>query len=107
MVMLPYLIVLIVILAALFFVNGKRTEVHDIKTGELIQEIKEENVTEITVTPKSGESVYIVTGKLKDYDDKESFTTRVIPEEIELITKYAEDQKIKEYVTKKDPGSNK
>ena len=106
MVMLPYLIVLIVILAALFFVNGKRTEVHDIKTGELIQEIKEENVTEITVTPKSGESVYIVTGKLKDYDDKESFTTRVIPEEIELITKYAEDQKIKEYVTKKDPGSN-
>ena len=84
MVMLPYLIVLIVILAALFFVNGKRTEVHDIKTGELIQEIKEENVTEITVTPKSGESVYIVTGKLKDYDDKESFTTRVIPEEIRM-----------------------
>ena len=106
MVMLPYLIVLIVILTALFFMNMKKPEVHDIKTGELIQEIKAENVTEITVTPKSGESVYIVTGKLKDYEEKESFTTRVIPEEIELITKYAEDQKIKEYVTKKDPGSN-
>ena len=105
-VMLPYLIVLIVILTALFFMNMKKPEVHDIKTGELIQEIKAENVTEITVTPKSGESVYIVTGKLKDYEEKESFTTRVIPEEIELITKYAEDQKIKEYVTKKDPGSN-
>ena len=43
MVMLPYLIVLIVILTALFFMNMKKPEVHDIKTGELIQEIKEEN----------------------------------------------------------------
>ena len=106
MVMLPYLMVLVVILAALFFMNGRRNEVHEIKTGELIQEIKDEEVSEITITPKSGESVYIVTGKLKDYKENESFTTRVIPEEIEIITKYAEDQKIEEYVTKKDPGTN-
>ena len=66
MVMLPYLIVLVVILAALFFMNFKKNEIHEIKTGELIQEIKNEKVTELTVTPKSGESVYIVTGKLKD-----------------------------------------
>ena len=106
MVMLPYLMVLVVILAALFFMNGRRNEVHEIKTGELIKEIKDEEVSEITITPKSGESVYIVTGKLKDYKENESFTTRVIPEEIEIITKYAEDQKIEEYVTKKDPGTN-
>jgi len=106
MVMLPYLIVLIVILAALFFLNGNRVEVHDIKTGELIQEIKDEQVTELTITPKRGESVYIVTGKLKEYDDNESFTTRVIPEEIKTIYEYAEEQEIKEYVTKKDPGTN-
>jgi len=106
MVMLPYLIVLIVILAALFFLNGNRVEVHDIKTGELLQEIKDEQVTEITITPKSGESVYIVTGKLKEYDDNESFSTRVIPEEINTIYEYAEEQEIKEYVTKKDPGTN-
>lgn len=106
MVMLPYLIVLIIILTVLFFMNGNKTEVHDIKTGELIQEIKNEKVSEITITPKSGESIYIVTGKLKDYKEKESFTTRVIPEEIQTVTKYAEEQNIKEYVTKKDPGSN-
>ncbi len=106
MVMLPYLVVLIVILTALFFINGNKDKVHDLKTGELIQEIKKEKVSEITVTPKSGESIYIVTGKLKDYDKNESFTTRVIPEEIEVITKYAEDKNIKEYVTKKDPGTN-
>ena len=106
MVMLPYLIVLIVILAALFFMNGKRNEVHDLNTGELIKEIKEEKVTEITITPKSGESVYIVTGKLEDYKDNESFTTRVIPEEIKTIYEYAEEQDIEEYVTKKDPGTN-
>jgi len=106
MVMLPYLIVLIIILTVLFFMNGSKNEVHDIKTGELIQEIKNEKVSEITITPKSGESIYIVTGKLKDYKEKESFTTKVIPEEIGTVTKYAEEQNIKEYVTKKDPGSN-
>ena len=106
MAILPYIVVFTVIIAALFFINSKKNEVHEINTGELIQEIKNETVTELTVTPKSGESIYIVTGKLKEYEENESFTTRVIPEEIETITKYAEDQDIKEFVTKKDPGTN-
>ena len=106
MAMMPYIILAIVLVGAFFFLNTGREITHELKTGELISEIREENVTEITITPKSSESIYIVEGKLKDYEDNESFTARVIGEEIQTITDYAEEQKIKEYETNKDPGSN-
>ncbi len=105
MAMMPYIVLAIVLVGALFFMN-KDQKPHELKTGELISEIKNENVTEITITPKSSESIYIVEGKLKDYKDGESFSARVIGEEIGTITEYAEAQEIKEYETNKDPGSN-
>ena len=104
--MLPYLIVLIVIVAALFWLQGGDAKVNKLSTGELIQEIKKEKVTEITITPKSSESVYYIEGKLKDYGKNESFESKVIGEEVKVITEYAEEQNIKEYDTNKDPGSN-
>ena len=72
------------------------TKPHELTTGELLEQIKEQKVTEITITPKSSESVYEIEGKLSDYSKKEYFTARVISEEIETITKYAKDQEIKE-----------
>jgi cell division protease FtsH len=106
MAMFPYVIVLAIILIALFFTYDNKSEVHELKTGELIQEIQKEEVSEITITPKSSESIYIVEGRLKSYSDKESFTTKIIGEEITTITEYAEKQGIAEFETKKDPGSN-
>ena len=104
--MAPYVILAVALVVTLFFVNNGSVEVHELKTGELIQEIKEGNVTEITITPKSSESVYYIEGKLDGYDKKESFVAKVISEEVETITAYAKDQEIKEYETEKDPGSS-
>ncbi len=104
--MLPYVVVAVVIVIALLLLNGNQTKVNDIKTGELIDAIQNKEVTEITITPKMGESVYIITGKMKEYDENESFTTRVISEEVNTITEYAEEQNIKEFKTNKDPGSS-
>ena len=104
--MIPYIIVAIVLTGLFFFMNGANTEIHKLTTGELIQEIKNEKVTEITITPKSSESVYYVEGKLDGYKKGESFTSKVITEEIGTITEYAKAQDIKEYKTEKDPGSN-
>lgn len=104
--MIPYLIVAIVLTGLFFFMNGTNNEIHKLTTGELIQEIKNEKVTEITITPKSSESVYYVEGKLDGYKKGESFSTKVITEEIGTITEYAKAQEIKEYKTEKDPGSN-
>ncbi len=103
--MLPYVVVAVIIVVALLLLNGNQPKVNKIDTGELITAIQNNEVTEITITPKSSEGVYIIEGKLKDYGESESFTTRVISEEVNTITKYAEEQGIEEYKTNKDPGS--
>lgn len=106
MAMMPFVLVAVAVLALYFAINGNSVEVHNLTTGELIQEIEQENVTEITITPKSSESIYYVEGKLESYGNKESFTSKVISEEIDTITEYAKEQNIKKYETNKDPGSS-
>ncbi len=104
--MLPFVIVFCVFIIALIGINYKQPKVNDLETGELIQAIKDHNVTEITITPKSSESVYYIEGKLDGYGENESFSTKVVSEEIDTIITYAEEQNIEKYDTKKDPGSN-
>ena len=72
----PYLILVVVIFAVLSFLNLGGTITHEITTGELIKEMSNKNVTEITITPSSEESVYYVEGKLSEYKDTEKFKGR-------------------------------
>ena len=103
----PYVILGIVILLAFLFYNNARYEVHEMTTGELFTAISESKVSEITITPKSSESVYYITGKLNDYKEGESFTTKVVEEELNNVTSYAVDKKLGvKYNTNKDPGSS-
>ena len=101
----PYLILVVVIFAVLSFLNLGGTLTHDITTGELIKEMGNKNVTEITITPSSEESVYYVEGKLSEYKDNEKFKATVVEAEVENITKYAEANNLKVYETNPDPGS--
>ena len=55
---LPYLVLIGVVLVVIFALNMQGTKVNELSTGELITELKEDNVTEITVTPKSDERIY-------------------------------------------------
>ncbi len=102
----PYFVLLIVVLGTLYFYNMTFYEVHELTTGELYKEIKDKNVTEITITPKSNDSIYYVEGKLKDYKETESFSAKVIPEDVDTITTYVKDNNIKEYEVNKDPGTS-
>lgn len=102
----PYMILLVIILGTFVFFNLNKYEIYELSTGELINEIREENVTELTITPKSSDSVYYITGKLKDYDKTESFTARVISEQMPIVTQYAEDNELDLYDTNKDPGTS-
>ena len=74
----PYLILCCVITAVLMFLNYGGNITHELSTGELMNYINKEKVTELVITPKSSESIYYVTGKLKDYKDNESFEAKVI-----------------------------
>ena len=102
----PYLILGIILTVSLVVMNMGTTKINKLSTGELIQEIQNENVTEITITPKESESIFYVTGKLDGYASGESFEARIIEDEISTITEYAEEQNIEKYETNKDPGAS-
>ena len=103
---LPYIILLVIICGTLFFFNLQKYEVHELTTGELIKEVEDENITELTITPNSNDSVYYVEGKLEGYTETESFKAKVIPEEVGIILEYSEANDLEKYETKADPGQN-
>ncbi len=100
----PYLVLALIIGATFLLLNMGGVKVNELTTGELLKALKDEEVTEIKITPKSSESIYYVEGKLKDYKKNESFKAKVVDAEMADITDYAED--IEEYVTEADPGSS-
>ena len=103
---LPYLVLAGVIAVVLFALNMQGTKVHELKTGELITELKENNVTEVTVTPKSNESIYIIAGKLENYKKTESFESKVVGSELDTVLALIKENNVKEYDTNSDPGEN-
>ena len=102
----PYLVLCCIITAVLMFLNYGGNITHNMSTGDLLNNINKENVTELVITPKSSESVYYITGKLKDYKENESFEAKVIEAEIDEITEYATTHKLKTYKNESDPGSS-
>ena len=102
----PYIILLLVVAGTLLFFNFAGTEVHTLTTGEFMDALDKSEITELTITPKSSESVYYLEGRLKEYNENESFTTKVIPEDIDEVTAYATSHNLDLYDTQKDPGSS-
>ncbi len=101
----PYLVLIVVIFFVLTVLNFGGSINHSITTGELLSELEKSNVTEITITPKSNDSVYYIEGKLANYKEKETFSAKVVAEDLTEITNYAKDHDLKVYETNKDPGS--
>lgn len=102
----PYLVLLVIITAMLLLYGGSATRVHELNTGEFLKYISDNKVTEMTITPKSDESVYYITGKIDGYSDKETFSVKVVSEQLSTVTSYAETHNLNLYDTNKDPGSN-
>jgi len=103
---LPYVILFGVIAFVLLTLGLQGSDVKELTSGELLKELKNDNVTEITITPNSNESVYYIEGKLEGYKENESFKTKIITEEITNVIGYVESNDIEEYVTESDPGSS-
>ena len=103
---LPYLILICVVMMVFGILNYQGNKVNELKTGELITELKDNKVSEITVTPKSSEGIYYITGKLEGYKKNESFKAKVVNSELSNILEYIDNNEIKEYETESDPGDN-
>jgi len=103
---LPYIILFGVILFIFVVLEFQGSSIKNLTTGELLKELKNNNVTEITITPNSNESVYYVEGKLEGYKENESFETKIISEEIVTVIDYVDRNNIEEYSTNSDPNSS-
>jgi cell division protease FtsH len=106
MAILPYLIIGVFILVTFLVINNGGNKVHEITTGELLTALEDKQVTKIKITPKSSENVYYVEGVLEEYSSGETFKTRIITEEIDVVVEYAEANNLEKYETEKDPGSS-
>ncbi len=102
---LPYVILFLVVIAVFFTLNFQGSKVNELSTGELITELKENNVTEVTLMPKSDEGIYYIEGKLEGYKRSEIFRTKVVSAELENVITMINDNNIK-YETESDPGGN-
>ena len=102
-----YIFLFAVIAGIIFFMNILNTKVNKLTYSEFLNELENNKVTELTITPNSSQGIYSITGKLEGYNDNEKFTTQATlsEETIKQIydTKEKEDIKIN---VAKDPGSS-
>ena len=97
--LLPYVVLMAVIAFVLLALNMQGTTIKELKTGELISELKENNVTEVTVTPQSNKSIYVIEGRLEGYKKSEKFTSRVVASELDTVLELINENNVKEYDT--------
>ncbi len=69
----PYLVLAIVVIVVLIMFGSGNTSVNQISYNELIDDLSEGNVTEISTSEHSSDGVYYIKGKLKNYQNNEYF----------------------------------
>ena len=102
----PYLLLILVAVGCMYFLEYKKYKDNKLTTGDFISALNAEKITELTITPKSSDSVYYLEGKLDGYGKYETFKTKVVESNIDLVNEYANSHDLDLYDTKKDPGNN-
>ena len=102
----PYIILMGIVIFVLIILEFQGNVVKTLSTGDLLKELKKDNVAEITISPNSNESIYYVEGKLDDYKDNESFKTKVVSEEVANVIELIEQNDIDKYDTKGDSSGS-
>ncbi len=74
---LPYVFLLLALLAIFYFFNISNKKVNVLTYNEFITSLNSGEITEITLTPKQNAVVYEVKGKMEDYAENETFSTRL------------------------------
>ncbi len=104
---LSYAILLFIIFGIMYFASTMNTKVHDLTYSEFITKMEDGEVTEVKITPSQSAGVYQLTGKLKDYEKKESFyvQTPLTDSTVEVIYDGSQEHDFK-ISTAKDPDSS-
>ena len=105
--LMPWVFLLIFFFGITLLVSTLNREVHEITYGEFNTSLKDKEVKEVTITPKSRASIYMITGKLKGYKSNESFIFNM-PLTDETMVKMLEAEKKYKFdmTTVTDPESS-
>ena len=105
--LLSYLFLFLFLIGIIYFMDILNQKVNVLTYDEFMASLNNGEVTEVTIVPRSGASVYELEGKMKDYDEKESFFIRV-PYSDEVMTKLLEGQEAHNFklITDSDPDSS-
>lgn len=103
----PYIFLFLMIMGVYYFFDIMNQKINYITLDEFIKNAEKGQVTEIIITPKSRSSVYEITGKMKKYEENESFFLRVpLAEEIMTRIMDANSEHKFKIETAKDPGTS-
>ena len=104
---LPYLFLVVIIFGVYYLFEVLNTKVNDLTYKELTEAITENKVEEMTITPRNKAVVYEIRGKLKGYEENESFFIRV-PLTDSVIKNIIENDTENDFklTTKADPTSS-
>jgi len=93
---LPYILLFIVMVGVLIFYNVSQFTINQFTYDELITELSKGNVDQIEITPKNSSGVFLVTGSLESYSERESFRVNVPMSEtiIERLLIYVDENQI-------------
>lgn len=103
----PYLLIILIMIGILYFVNVANKKINFITYDEFLTELENMNVQEIKITPKVNGNVYEITGKLKSYEEKETFFFKA-PLAEEVMTKLLREEEKNSFKinTTADPSSS-
>ena len=71
--MIPFVFLLFFIIGCMVIVNLNRKVVHELNASDFITNLDDAKITELKIITKVRSENYEVTGKLKDYEDNETF----------------------------------
>jgi len=103
----PYILLFVVIIGVLVFYNLSQYTVHTLTYDTFLGELSEGNVESLEITQQSTAGIRLITGRLAEYTDTESFRVNVPISEavLERILYYVDLHEI-EVLTNTDPGNN-
>mgnify|MGYP004655496831 FL=1 len=101
----PYLIIGLIMVGILIFINIMNTKINYLTYDKFVKDLKD--VTELTITPRVSGSVYELEGKMKGYEENESFFLRApLSESVMNTLLSGEEEYSYEITTKSDPSSS-
>ena len=105
--LLPYLFLFIIMLVIVYFASGMNNKVNVLTYDEFMTSLNDGKIDELTITPKGSGSVYELTGKLKNYEENETFFARV-PLSSRVIDDIVDENEKYEFqiTAESDPSSN-